>query len=123
MTSATAPIVSHPAPSLLGHPFRWLRDVRDRRRSRLLEEAYREARLALGRRMFEVGIDDGETGDRIAALIADDAQTWALRNQLFIRLADAALEDDAPLPGADAEFERALELHRAAEAAARPICG
>jgi hypothetical protein len=118
MSAVSASIVSQPAPSFLGHPFRWFQDVRDRRRSRLLEETFREARLALGRRMFEAGIDDGETGGRIAALAGDDAETWARRNQLFIRLADAALEDDAPLPGADAEFERALEFKRAVAAAA-----
>jgi hypothetical protein len=101
-----------PGPSLLGRPFHWLRQARDRKRSRLLEKSFREARLALGRRMFAAGIDDGETGEQIAALRDESPEAWALRNRLFIRLAEAALEDDAPLPGADAEFEHALALKR-----------
>ena len=115
MTATSAPHMPPTAPSLLARPFRWLHHARDRRRARLLEEAYRDARLALGRRMFAAGIDDGETGEQIAVLVGDSPETWARRNRLFIQLADAALEDDAPLPGADAEFAQALELKWAVE--------
>jgi hypothetical protein len=66
--------------------------------------------------MFAAGIDDGESGEQIASLTGNSADVWARRNRLFIQLADAALEDDAPLPGADAEFEQALQLKRAVEA-------
>jgi hypothetical protein len=116
MSTATVPTL---APSLLGRPIRWLQQARDRRRSRLLDDAFTEARLALGRRMYAVAIDDGETGEQIAALDtvlaahgnAGEAQELrARRTLLLIRLADAALEDHAPLPGADAEFAHALEL-------------
>lgn len=126
MTSVTAPHAPPvPTPTLFGRPLRWIAEVRDRRRVRLLEEAYRDARLALGRRMFASGIDDGETGEQIAAVTGDTAEAWAGRNRLFIRLADAALEDDAPLPGADAEFEQAVQLKQAvdAETARRALVG
>src|SRR5947208_12857585 len=124
MSTATAPNLSPAPPSLLGRPIRWLQQARDRRRCRLLDGAFTEARLALGRRMYAAGIDDGETGEQIAvfdaALAADgaagDTELRARRTQLLIRLADAALEDDAPLPGADVEFAHALELKRALEA-------
>jgi hypothetical protein len=110
MSLVSAPKTPPAAPSLLGRPFQWLHRARDRRRARLLEEAYRDARLTLGRRMFAAGIDDGETGAQIAALIGESPEVWAQRNRLLIRLADASLEDDAPLPGADAEFQHALAL-------------
>jgi hypothetical protein len=124
MSTATVPTVSPAPPSLLGRPIRWLQSARDRRRTRLLDDAFSEARLALGRRMYAAGIDDGETGEQIvaldAALAAGSAATTqelrARRTRLLIQLADAALEDDAPLPGADAEFEHALALKRAIEA-------
>jgi hypothetical protein len=41
----------------------------------------------------------------------------ARREALLLQLADAALEDDAPLPGADDEFASALALKRAMETA------
>jgi hypothetical protein len=127
MSTATALNLSPAPASLLGRPIRWLQQARDRRRCRLLDEAFTEARLALGRRMYAAGIDDGETGEQIAALdaalaadgTAGDAQDLrARRTLLLIRLADAALENDAPLPGADAEFAHALELKRSLEASA-----
>ena len=37
----------------------------------------------------------------------------AARSQLVLQLAAAALEDDAPLPGADAEYDRAREAQAA----------
>lgn len=74
------------------------------------------ARVALGERMYAAGIDDGETGS-ILAVVEDalrDATAAAAvrylraeRGRLIRRLAAAALENDAPLPGADAEFARA----------------
>ena len=127
MSTATAPNLSPAPASLIGRPIRWLQQARDRRRCRLLDETFTEARLALGRRMYAAGIDDGETGEQIAALdaalaadgTAGDAQDLrARRTLLLIRLADAALENDAPLPGADAEFAHALELKQALVASA-----
>lgn len=123
MSSVLAPHRPLSPSSLLGRPFRWVQQARDRRRSRLLEQSFREARLALGRQMYAAGIDDGETGAMIAAVAAElasaappaVAELEARRNRLYIRLADAALEDDAPLPGADAEFAQALDLKRAIE--------
>jgi hypothetical protein len=120
------PATDRPAPSLFERPFRWFQRARDRRRARMLAEAYTEARIALGQRMFAAGIDDDETGATIASIgealarnLASGAEAQDLRAErvlLFIRLADAALEDDAPLPGADVEFAEALELKRALEA-------
>ena len=120
MSTAIAPELSQTPPSLFGRPLRWLQQARDRRRTRLLDQAYAEARLALGRQMYAAGIDDGETGELIAGLDArlaaaglapgEAQELRARRLLLLLRLADAALEDDAPLPGADAEFEHALQL-------------
>jgi hypothetical protein len=77
--------------------------------------------------MFAQGIDDDESGAKIAAInsqLADDRlsggeaqELRASRNLLYVRLADAALESDAPLPGADVEFEHALGLKRQCDAA------
>jgi len=39
----------------------------------------------------------------------------AARRQLVLQLAAAALEDDGPLPGADAEYRRARETQAALE--------
>ncbi len=76
-----------------------------------------DAKLALGERMFAAGIDDGRIGaqtaavdERIRQAHADQAASKALkaeRRTLLLRLAEAALEEDAPLPGADAEYTRA----------------
>src|SRR5947208_4170549 len=122
MSTATASGLTQSTHLLLVRPLRWLREAGDRRRTRALEEAFADARLILGQSMFTAGIDDDETGVKIAAINArlgepdlsggEAQELRASRNLLFIRLADAALESDAPLPGADAEFERALELKR-----------
>jgi hypothetical protein len=61
--------------------------------------------------MVAAGIDDGHLGAQIATLNGPTKQTP--RETLLVQLAAAALEDDGPLPGADAEYKRA----RAAEAA------
>jgi hypothetical protein len=75
--------------------------------------------------MYAAGIDDGEFGEKISALIerllwAEVAKnsTQALmdtRRQLVLQLAAAAMEDDGPLPGADAEYRRAREAQAALE--------
>jgi hypothetical protein len=124
--SPHAPSAIRPAPSVFERPFRWFQKVRDRRKARMLAEAYTEARIALGQQMYATGIDDGETGALIASIdeaigrnLISRAEAQDLRAErvlLLIRLADAALEDDAPLPGADEEFAEALELKRALEA-------
>ena len=94
-------------------------------RRRRLSGAFVEAQAALGERMLAAGIDDGELGARISAL---DEQlrrakevggfTQALKaacRQLVLQLAAAALEDDGPLPGADAEYRSANEAQAALE--------
>lgn len=121
--SMRVPSAHRPAPSVFERPFRWFQKVRDRRRARVLAEAYTEARIALGQRMYAAGIDDGETGALIASIDEAIARNFISRAEaqdlraervlLLIRLADAALEDDAPLPGADDEFAEALGLKRA----------
>jgi len=73
--------------------------------------------------MYAEGIDDGQIGARLARLddelaraVADGTPTVMLvreRQELLLQLADLALEVDAPLPGADAEYLAA----RAAQAA------
>jgi hypothetical protein len=92
------------------------------------------AELDLGERMYAAGIDDGSLGAQVAALEqrirrADTTRfplgpLLARRRELLLRLAAAALEVAAPLPGADAEYERAraaLAALREAEAdTARP---
>ena len=94
-------------------------------RKRRLKGAFAEAQAALGERMYAAGIDDGELGARISALEeqlrrakAVGRSTQALkatRRQLVLQLAAAALEDDGPLPGADAEYRRAREAQAALE--------
>ncbi len=69
--------------------------------------------------MYATGIDDGQSGAQIAALdrqlhgahpaTADSTGLKAARRALLVRLATAALEEDAALPGADAEYERARQ--------------
>jgi hypothetical protein len=92
-------------------------------RKRRLNGAFVEAQAALGERMYAAGIDDGELGAKISALDeqlrraeAVGGSTEALkaaRRQLVLQLAAAALEDDGPLPGADAEYRRAREAQAA----------
>ena len=92
-------------------------------RKRRLNEAFAEAQTALGERMFAAGIDDGELGARIRVLDAQVRQAETLggatkalnasRRQLVLQLAAAALEDDGPLPGADAEYRTARKAQAA----------
>jgi len=110
-------------PALVDVPLRFVRAARTRRRCESLECDYRDARLALGKKMFATGIDDGETSARIAATDQQLLQVnlagrprellHARRTALVLKLADVALEDDAPLPGADEEFAQALALKQA----------
>jgi|SRR5262245_13586393 len=123
-TSASGSFLSR-LPAFVEAPLRFVRAARTRRRRETLERDYRAARFALGERMFAAGIDDGETCARIAST---DQQLLkinlagrprellkARRIALVFKLADAALEDDAPLPGADEEFVHALALKQALE--------
>ena len=92
-------------------------------RKRRLSGAFAEAQAALGERMYAAGIDDGELGANISAsneqlrraeVVGDFTQALkAARRQLVLQLAAAALEDDGPLPGADAEYRRAREAQAA----------
>ena len=94
-------------------------------RKRRLSGAFVEAQAALGERMYVAGIDDGELGARISALDEQLHRAEAVggfsqalkvaRRQLVLQLAAAALEDDGPLPGADAEYRRAREAQAALE--------
>jgi hypothetical protein len=82
-----------------------------------LRRALLAAEIDLGERMYAEGIDDGSLGAQIAALDrgmrrADTTRLplgrlLARRRELLLRLAAAALEVDAPLPGAEAEYGRA----------------
>jgi hypothetical protein len=122
---------THPAgPATGGAPSSLIASLR---RARLAAE------LDLGERMYAAGIDDGQLGAQLAALgqrirRADAARLplgplLARRRELLLRLADAALEEDAPLPGADAEYERAKDAQaalrqaeaRAATATPQPV--
>jgi hypothetical protein len=73
--------------------------------------------------MYAAGIDDGQLGAQVAALDRHLGQAQAAttdrkglkaeRRTLLVRLAAAALEEDAPLPGADAEYEAARKAQAA----------
>jgi hypothetical protein len=93
---------------------------------RSLKRAFVHAKIALGERMYAAGIDDGRLGSQIAAVDERIRQTHssqatgetlkAERRRLLLRLAEAALEEDAPLPGADAEYARARAAQTALQA-------
>jgi hypothetical protein len=84
---------------------------------------WQQARLDLGRRMWTVGIDDGSLAAQIGVLEERIRQAAAAhmpmaalqsaRIRLLLRLADLALEDDAPLPGADKEYRAARQAQTA----------
>lgn len=92
-------------------------------RRRQLIGAIDETHAVLGECMYAASIDDGELGARISALDEQvrraeihGGSTRALkaaRRQLVLQLAAAALEDDGPLPGADAEYRKAREAQAA----------
>ena len=113
------------AMAILSKPLQLANYAMDLRRKRLLSGAFVEAQAALGERMYAAGIDDGELGARISALeeqlhraeaVGGSIQALrAARRQLVLQLAAAALEDDGPLHGADAEYCRAREAQAALE--------
>jgi hypothetical protein len=92
-------------------------------RKRSLTQAFYEARLALGEKMYQAGIDDGQLGaqirdldERICRATATQAPSKALKLQqvkLILQLADAALAEEGPLPGADAEYQTVRKLEAA----------
>jgi hypothetical protein len=73
--------------------------------------------------MYGAGIDDGQLGAQVAALDRHIRQVHlgttdlkvlpAERRAFLMRLAAAALEEDAPLLGADAEYETARKAQAA----------
>jgi hypothetical protein len=73
--------------------------------------------------MYAAGLDDGQVGAQVAALDRHIRQAHpattdlpglrAERRRLLARLAAAALEEDAPLPGAEAEYETARQAQAA----------
>ena len=97
--------------------------ITGRWRSRSRSRAFEEALVALGERMYAAGIDDGHLGAQIASLDLQIRQVHsarveveglkAERRTLLVGLAAAALEEDAPLPGADAEYETARKAKAA----------
>ena len=109
----------------LSKPFQLAKHGMNLWRKRRLSGAFVEAQTALGERMYAAGIDDGELGAKISAL--DEQLCWAesvggstqalkaTRYLLVLQLAAAALEDDGPLPGADAEYLRARKAQAALE--------
>ena len=111
------------ATATLAEPFRLAKHGKRLWRMRRLRGAFVEAKVALGERMFAAGIDDGELGAKIIALDHQLCQVEAVggstqslkaaRRQLVVQLAAAALEDDGPLPSADAEYRRAREAQEA----------
>jgi hypothetical protein len=87
-----------------------------------LRRAFIEVQVALRECMYAAGIDDGELGAKIRTVEeqlhraeSDGHVTQKLkaaRHQLVLQLA-AALENDGPLPGADAEYRRARKAQAA----------
>jgi len=66
----------------------------------------------------------GPLDERLRLAEAVRGSTLALRaarHQLVLQLAAAALEDDGPLPGADAEYRRAREAQAALERHEREV--
>jgi hypothetical protein len=90
---------------------------------RSLYAAFTHAKFTLGLRMFEAGLDDGTLGAQIALASRElrRAEVNGLpteglrvnRARLLVLLAEAALEFDAPLPGADAEYDEARRAETA----------
>jgi hypothetical protein len=88
-----------------------------------LKGAFLEARCALGERMYVAGIDDGQLAAQIAHLDEIIGQAEAARGsaralradrkKLVLQLAAAALEEEASLPGADAEYQKARQAQAA----------
>ena len=80
-------------------------------------QTFYQTRLVLGERMYRAGIDDGQLGVQIRDMgeciclaTATQAPSKALklqREKLILQLADAALAEEGPLPGADTEYQKA----------------
>ena len=112
---------------LAAPPIRLVKNGQGAWRKRSLEQAFYQTRLALGQSMYRAGIDDGQLGVQIRDLdecICRAAATQApgkaiklQREKLILQLADAALAEEGPLPGADNEYQTA----RKAEAALAEI--
>jgi hypothetical protein len=77
-----------------------------------------EAEYVLGERMYAAEIDDGRGAqianldNRIRQVEATGRSANTLRatwKKLVLQRAEAALEQEAPLPGADAEYKKARE--------------
>jgi hypothetical protein len=91
-----------------------------------LKWAFLEAKYALGERMYAAGIDDGQLAAQIANLDkrireaeAERGSARALRadrKKLVLQLGAAALEEETPLPGADADYQKAREAQAALRA-------
>jgi hypothetical protein len=118
-------------------PFRLASYFKAWQRRRASGRAFSHAQLALGRSMYAAGIDDGESRVRMHSLDDENHGTEAAtpsgkalyvqRAKLLIRLAASALAEEAPLPGADAEYrgaraaQAALRTHDAELAAAKAL--
>jgi hypothetical protein len=73
--------------------------------------------------MYKAGIDDGQLCAQIndldqrilraATIRAPSKALKLLREKLLLELADAALADGGPLPGADIEYEKARRTEAA----------
>jgi hypothetical protein len=96
-------------------------------RRHVVARAWYDARLALGRRMHACGIDDGSLVSTISAVdrqIREGGPAVFLqelenqRTRLLVRLADLALAEEAPLPGAAAEYQAARKVQEALQPAA-----
>ena len=93
---------------------------------RWLKRALVDAQCALGQGMYTAGIDDGQLGAQIDAVDREIRQSEATgsltralvaqRRMLVLQLAAIALEEDAPLPGADAGYRKAREAQAALQA-------
>jgi hypothetical protein len=91
-----------------------------------LKWAFLEAKCALGERMYAAGIDDGQLAAQIANLDEIIRQAEAARGsaralradrkKLVLQLGAAALEEETPLPGADADYQTAREAQAALRA-------
>lgn len=111
------------AVATLGRPLRLARYGKHLWRSRQFQRALVEAQAVLGERMYAAAIDDGELGAKISAVDEHIRQAEAAgrssqslraeRRRLVLQLAAAALEEDGPLPGAEAEYGKAREAQAA----------
>jgi hypothetical protein len=85
--------------------------------------AHYQARLDLGQSMYKAGIDNGQLcaqihdlDERILRAATIQAPSKALklqREKLILQLADTALAEEGPLPGADIEYQKARQAEAA----------